>query len=327
MTTFSDPPRNGDEPSRGGEDAGSLRRTRIDETDQRPAELESLIRFIGAQLGAEASMLAVRDGSPGEPHVYAAWGLPLGPKVLHGIAGDGSIGHALARKQPIARRLTAVQGANGGSQVAEAVIAPVESPSGVRGALCAGYAEALDGRTEAVLTELRSYAAVLGLWLDDSEALVRLLRAAYEDGLTGCITYPSLVHRLDHEARRSQRTGQPLSCLFIDVNEFNAFNDDNGHVNGHRVLIQIAQTLRERLRDTDTVARFGGDEFVVLLPDTGADAARLVSEELQGAVRISTADLPGGPASVSIGVGELAAGMSPAELVELADRSLRMLKT
>jgi diguanylate cyclase (GGDEF)-like protein len=309
MPSPSHPPSNGHEP------------------DRHPAELESMIRFIAAQLGAEASMLAVRDGSPGEPHVYASWGLPLGPKVLHGVAGDGSIGHALARNEPIARRLNGASRENGGPRIAEAVIAPVESPSGVRGALCTGYTRALDGRTEAVLSELRSYAAVLGLWLDDSEALVRLLRAADEDGLTGCVTYPGLAHHLDNEVMRSQRTGQPLSCLFIDVDDFKDFNDENGHLNGNRILTEIARTLRERLRDTDTVARLGGDEFVVLLPDTAGDAAGRVGKALQAAVRTSTAGLVGGPATVSIGVSELDAGMTPAELVEVADRSLRMLKT
>ncbi|MFI5121430.1 MAG: GGDEF domain-containing protein [Vicinamibacteria bacterium] len=309
MSTFSHPPSNGDE------------------AEQHPAELDSVIRFIATRMGAEASMLAVRDGTPGEPRVYASWGPPLGPEVLHGVAGDGSIGHALARNEPLARRLTAAEGQNGGPRIAEAVIAPVESPSGVRGALCAGYARALEGRTEAVLTELRAYAAVLGLWLDDSEALVRLLRAAHEDALTGCVTYPGLAHRLDNEVRRSERTGQPLSCLFIAVDDYGAFNAQNGHVNGERVLVEIAHTLRERLRDTDTVARFGGDQFVVLLPDTSCGAASRVSKALQAAVRISTADLLGGPATVSIGVGELHAGMTSAELVDVADHSLRILKT
>ena len=290
---------------------------------ERAAELDSIVRLIASELGADASMLAVNDGTPGEPHVYSSWGLPVGPTVLHGVAGGGAIGHALARNQPIVRRLRVAESYTGSARIVEVVVVPVESPRGMRGALCVGYGTVLEENTEALIAELSSYAAVIGLWLGDSQALMRLLRAADEDGLTGCLTYPGMISELDNEAKRSRRTRQPLSCLFIDVDHFKAINDEHGHLNGNKVLAQIGETLCGRVRETDTVSRFGGDEFVILMPDTGTLAASQVSTALQEAVHASTAKLPGGPVTISIGVGELSAGMTPLELVGGADRSLR----
>jgi diguanylate cyclase (GGDEF)-like protein len=164
---------------------------------------------------------------------------------------------------------------------------------------------------------------VVGLWLDDSETLVKLLRAASEDGLTGCASYPTLVHQLESEIKRSQRTGQPLSCLFIDVDNFKQVNDREGHLAGNAVLRAVGTTLRERIRETDTVGRFGGDEFVVLLPDTSGLGARQTAHALSEGIRLGSRQVRGGPVGVSIGVSELAAGMTHTELLEHADRSLR----
>jgi diguanylate cyclase (GGDEF)-like protein len=299
--------------------------------EDHPAELDSLIRFIALELGADAAMLTVYDGRPGEPHVYATWGLPLGPTVLEGVSGRGSIGHALERNKPIARRLDGAEhngNGNGASApVAHGLIAPVKSPSGVRGALTIGYVASTRSHRDTALATLASYGAMLGLWIDDSEALVGLLRASHRDGLTGCLTYPALVQQLDDELRRSARTQQPLSCLFIDLDSFKRVNDSDGHLAGNRVLKTVAAAVRGRIRSTDTLARFGGDEFVVLLPDTSTLRAELVAEALAATIAEASAAPDGVPVTASIGVAELQAGMTSAELLERADVSLRRRRT
>jgi diguanylate cyclase (GGDEF)-like protein len=290
--------------------------------DECTADLDSVVRFVGHDMGADGAMLAVYDGRPGEPHIYSSWGLALGLKVLDGVAGGGAIGHALARGKAIARRL-APESSGNGTRIAEALAAPVRAPSGLTAALCAGFMHPLETARDRKLKRLESYAALIGLWLDDSETLVRLLRAAREDGLTGCITYPTLANQLGTEIKRSQRTGQPLSCLFIDIDDFKKVNDRAGHPAGDAVLAAVGATLRQRVRATDSVGRFGGDEFVVLLPDTGTLAAGQVGEVLSDAVREASTGLHGGPVAISVGVSELAAGMTHTELLEHADRSLR----
>ena len=292
------------------------------EADERTADLDSIVRFISHDMNAAGGMVAVYDGRPGEPRVYASWGLALGLKVLDGVAGGGAIGHSLARGRTVARRLGPA-GADNGTRIAEALAAPVRSPSGLTGALCVGVAQPLNGDRERELKRLTSYAGLVGLWLDDSETLVQLLRAASEDGLTGCVTYPTLVHELESEIMRSQRTGQPLSCLFIDVDNFKQVNEHDGHLTGDEILRAVGATLRLRVRETDTVGRFGGDEFVVLLPDTGGLGAGQIAHALSEEVRTASMRMHGGPVSVSIGVSQLASGMSHQELLEHADRALR----
>jgi diguanylate cyclase (GGDEF)-like protein len=311
--------RNGGSASTAGVDSDIDRRR-----PENIADIDSLIRFIAGELAADAAMLTVHDGQPGEPRIYSAWGLPLGPTILDGVSGRGSIGHALARQKPIARRVGSPNGGNGHRPgVVHGLIAPVKSPGGIRGALTVGFVGEIDER-DLALAALGSYASVIGLWLDDSEALVGLLRASFTDGLTGCLTYPALIHRLEDEQRRSARTGQPLSCLFIDLDNFKRVNDSDGHLAGNRALVGVAGAIRARVRATDSVARFGGDEFVVLLPDTGTLHAQQVADSLASAILESSRATGGPQITASIGVAELQAGMRPAELLECADSSLRM---
>ncbi len=290
--------------------------------DERTADLDSVVRFVGQDIGADGAMVAVNDGRPDEPHIYSSWGLSLGLRVLDGVAGGGAIGHALVRGNGIALRLRPGSAGNG-TRIAEALAAPVRAPSGLTGALCAGFTHPLDTGRDRELKRLEAYGGLIGLWLDDSETLVRLLRSACEDGLTGCITYPTIANRLGAEVERSQRTGQPLSCLFIDIDDFKLLNEGAGHLAGDAVLAAVGASLRDRVRVTDSVGRFGGDEFVVLLPDTGGLGAGEIGQVLCDAVREATAALHGGPVEISVGVSQLAAGMTHAALVEHAHRSLQ----
>ena len=98
------------------------------------------------------------------------------------------------------------------------------------------------------------------------------------------------------------RDGRPLSLMSIDLDHFKAINDRYGHVMGDRVLVQIASVIGQALRESDYVARFGGEEFVVLLPDAEVPRAMMVAERIRDALRTGWDDqLP--PCTVSIGIG------------------------
>lgn len=126
-----------------------------------------------------------------------------------------------------------------------------------------------------------------------------LRRQAASDALTGLANYRRLVDVLDSEIKRSKRTGREFALLFFDLDGLKAINDRYGHMIGSQALCRLADVLTACCRDIDTSARFGGDEFALVLPETDAKAAHQVSRR----IRESLANDGKGPRiSVSVGV-------------------------
>ena len=160
------------------------------------------------------------------------------------------------------------------------------------------------------------------------EANEQLELLANTDGLTGLANRRSFQETLGFELRRSKRTHSPLSVLMIDVDHFKTYNDANGHPAGDQVLVQIAKILRETLRNTDVVSRYGGEEFTILLPDTAAEPAKAVAQKLRDTVRSypfpgAGESQPEGRVTISIGVATAPAdGDTTISIVIAADRAL-----
>jgi len=130
---------------------------------------------------------------------------------------------------------------------------------------------------------------------------------------------------LQAEAERSDRYGHPLSALMIDIDHFKRINDERGHAEGDRVLEWIAEILRNRVRETDLAGRWGGEEFVVLLPSTPATKAHRLAEELRRAV----AEAPDSglmPVTISIGYAGYLQGEGNARFMQRLDRALYAAK-
>jgi diguanylate cyclase (GGDEF)-like protein len=133
-------------------------------------------------------------------------------------------------------------------------------------------------------------AVVVRLLAERIERLVAELRlAASTDPLTGLLNRRAFAQRCASELARARRTGEPFAALLIDVDHFKQINDDRGHAAGDEALVELAAALTRELRDIDTVARIGGDEFAVLLPGTGVAGASATAERLavQAGVAIS----------------------------------------
>ena len=145
------------------------------------------------------------------------------------------------------------------------------------------------------------------------------------DELTGAPNRRVFASRLDSEVDRCSRLRSALCVVFIDIDFFKRINDDYGHQVGDRVLKEIYARLEENLRLYDFIGRLVGDEFVMGLPGTDAQAAASVAERLRESVQRNQArDLP--PVTVSLGVAELGSGMSADQLVRNADMALYMAK-
>ena len=133
----------------------------------------------------------------------------------------------------------------------------------------------------------------------------RLLQKEQElartDALTGAANSRAMRTEIDQELRRSDRTGKPVSLVYLDVDNFKHVNDTQGHGAGDRLLVAIADTLRKHIRDIDTLGRLGGDEFAILMPETGEEAAQVVvqraKDRLLDAVRSA-----GWPVTFSFGL-------------------------
>jgi diguanylate cyclase (GGDEF)-like protein len=169
-----------------------------------------------------------------------------------------------------------------------------------------------------------------GTLVDQAGAALALVRARIEAGtdpVAGCMNHRAMRRRLDEEIVRAARTGNPLSCMLIDLDDFKRVNDVHGHQAGDAVLRAVVQALVGEFRAFDRVARYGGDEFVVILPNAdlrsaAAAAARALERLL--AVPVLDEDGPGvGPGiAASIGVAEWHAPMSTDELIQACDAAL-----
>lgn len=134
---------------------------------------------------------------------------------------------------------------------------------------------------------------------------LQLEQLASTDTLTGLATRRHLLEQAGHELARAHRSGRPLALILFDVDHFKSVNDRFGHDTGDQVLRRIGELLRSELREIDIAARWGGEEFCVLLPDTNSQAAVEIAERLCAAVENTSMTSPDGaplPVTASFGV-------------------------
>jgi diguanylate cyclase (GGDEF)-like protein len=189
------------------------------------------------------------------------------------------------------------------------------------------------GEVSHILEKSRLYDELLETKVQLERANTTLTRLAAEDPLTGVANRRVFDQRLDEEWRRAQRAQGSLAVLMIDVDEFKAFNDRNGHAAGDRCLVEVATALASNLRRAgDLLSRYGGEEFAAILPETTVAAASRIAEVLRCAVEALREPHGGSPVAphvtVSIGAAAVypAAGGDAAALVAAADAALYQAK-
>lgn len=151
------------------------------------------------------------------------------------------------------------------------------------------------------------------------------------DPLTGLHNRRWLNEILPREIRRSVRDGRRLSLMMLDVDRFKQYNDTHGHLAGDGALAGVAHTLGKHLRPTDLLARCGGEEFVVVLPNTDLERAKMVAERLRRAVSMTELVAPDDtriePVTISVGIAQLQPAQRRDDLIATADAALRRAKS
>lgn len=205
------------------------------------------------------------------------------------------------------------------------------------GTLVGGLIGLETGRARRLPTISRRCADALARLLEPAaftlQTALRVARAealSVTDDLTQLYNARYLNEALRKEAKRAMRSGWPLSLLFIDLDGFKAINDGHGHLAGSRALIEAADVIRASARETDIVARFGGDEFAILLPETGTEGAHSVARRLRERLQrfsFLAGVAPGSRITASIGVATLPDVADTAEgLLQAADAAMYRVK-
>jgi len=166
--------------------------------------------------------------------------------------------------------------------------------------------------------------------LDNALRVQRAEALSVTDDLTQLYNSRYLSQVLRRETKRASRSGRPLSLLFIDLDGFKSINDSHGHLYGSRALVEAAGLIRLSARETDVVARFGGDEFALILPDTGSEGAAAVGDRVRERVnahRFLAGDGLDIHLTVSVGVATLPDVAASTEgLIQAADEAMYHVK-
>lgn len=185
------------------------------------------------------------------------------------------------------------------------------------------------------VTDLELFEEVAGqiaIALDKALSFRNIKELSIRDELTGLYNRRYFFDYFEKDMERAKRYGRELSLIIIDIDYFKNFNDTNGHLLGDKALKKVASLLSDAVRTADVVARFGGEEFVVLLPEVGKDYAMQVAEKLREVIELEKFEgeenQPGGKLTATFGVSSFSDDTAYAtELIDCADKALYTGKT
>ncbi|MBM3573321.1 MAG: GGDEF domain-containing protein, partial [Alphaproteobacteria bacterium] len=159
------------------------------------------------------------------------------------------------------------------------------------------------------------------------QAEKKLRENATHDGLTGLLTRATLMQVSEVELLRSRRYGRAWSVIMLDIDHFKAINDHHGHPTGDKVLAGVAEACRNLLRGCDVIGRYGGEEFLAVLPETDAKGALAVAERIRHQVQGCQPAGPSIAVTISAGIAALTASVFDlGTLIGAADRALYRAK-
>jgi diguanylate cyclase (GGDEF)-like protein len=161
------------------------------------------------------------------------------------------------------------------------------------------------------------------------QTLIETRENSLRDALTGCFNRAHAIETLKAELRRAQRARTPLSMIMFDVDKFKTVNDTYGHLAGDQLLAEVGKRLGELLRTSDVKCRYGGDEFLLILPDTPAAGSRQLAESLRREMSHIALPTAEGELTVTVSLGVVTAvkdEMDAQALIARADKALYRAK-
>jgi diguanylate cyclase (GGDEF)-like protein len=240
--------------------------------------------------------------------------------------GDGIIGAAaISGEAEVLRGDGAASGQTILTGSVSAAAQPVTYADQLQGVLYVETAEPAEFPEEE-LRLLRTLADLLAMALHNVYTYQKAQEQAITDGLTGLKTHRFLMEALSAEWKRSARSGRSFSLAMLDLDHFKSVNDSHGHLAGDMVLQITARILEQNCRRSDIVARYGGDEFVILMPETTAEQASQIAGKLRGWIAGERL-LRDKNVTASFGIASFPAhGANPEDLIQAADAAMYVSK-
>jgi diguanylate cyclase (GGDEF)-like protein len=306
-------------------------------------EIDAFARRLAAVVrqgtGAAGVAVAVGPDEAGRGKVLHVDDTGPSPTLADGGFGEGESRLALAMKHAVDLRFDDLRrekeklpllapGETWRMEPRAAALFPLVADGRALGAVAAWHTEpSRFGEKELEL--LRLLCSIAPMPLRSARQYEALDHRAHTDALTGLPNRAAFEERLATLAHVFDRYARPFSLLVLDVDFFKKFNDTHGHEAGDRVLQHVAAVVRQTVRDVDTPARFGGEEFVVLMPETGYRASHDAAERLRRSIEAHPLTWNGRPLSVTVSIG--AAGcpdctVTATEVLRLADEALYRAK-